>query len=147
MRAQKSGHVLNVASAAGLLCGPSMAPYNVTKAGVVGLSETLRADLAEDGVGVSVLCPTFFQTNIAKSSRGAEQLRPVVEALLAAGKLSADDVARMTLEACDANRLYVAPHADGRWLWRMKRAMPERFYSMMPKLVAWQTKRIMTKRA
>src|SRR4051794_35500161 len=57
-RKQKSGAFLNVASAAGLLCAPMMGPYNVTKAGVVALSETLSGELAGDGIGVSVLCPT-----------------------------------------------------------------------------------------
>src|SRR6185312_10510780 len=69
LRAQGSGHILNVASAAGLLAPPGMAPYNVTKAAVVALSETLRGELRDAGVGVTVLCPTFFRTNIAASSR------------------------------------------------------------------------------
>jgi NAD(P)-dependent dehydrogenase (short-subunit alcohol dehydrogenase family) len=62
LREQGRGHVLNVASAAGLLCAPHMAAYNVAKAGVVALSETLAAELAGSGVGVTVLCPTFFKT-------------------------------------------------------------------------------------
>ena len=48
-----------------------MGPYNVTKAAVVALSETLAGELAGTGVGVSVLCPFFFTTNIAKSSRSS----------------------------------------------------------------------------
>lgn len=142
LRKQGSGHVLNVASAAGLLSGPQMAPYNVTKAGVVALSETLRADLAKDRIGVSVLCPTFFQTNIGKSSRGPDQMKDVVEKLLAAGKIQAEGVAELALAGCDANELYVTPHADGRWMWRLKRLMPEAFYAMMPKVVDWQMNRI-----
>ena len=57
MRAQGAGHILNVASAAGLLSPPGLAPYNVTKAAVVSLSETLAGELYGSGVGVSVLCP------------------------------------------------------------------------------------------
>ena len=68
-RAQGRGHILNVASAAGLLAPPGMAPYNVTKAAVVALSETLAGELKTSGVGVTVLCPTFFRTNIGKSAR------------------------------------------------------------------------------
>lgn len=142
MRREKTGHILNVASAAGLLAGPMMGPYNVTKAGVVALSETLRADLGKDGIGVSVLCPTFFQTNISNSSRGASHLKPVIDELLAAGKLSADDVARIAIEACDKNDLYIAPHADGRWMWRMKRLAPESFYNYFPRIARWQLERI-----
>jgi NAD(P)-dependent dehydrogenase (short-subunit alcohol dehydrogenase family) len=147
MRKDKSGHILNVASAAGLLSGPMMAPYNVTKAGVVALSETLRADLEKDGIGVSVLCPTFFQTNIGTSGRGAEHLKPVINELLAAGKLSAGDVARIAIDACDKNDLYISPHADGRWMWRMKRLAPESFYNYFPKIARWQLERLRSKMA
>ncbi len=142
MRAQGSGHVLNVASAAGLLSGAMMAPCNVTKAGVVALSETLRADCEPHGIGVSVLCPMFFQTNIGKSGRGPAHLDAVIQKLLASGKLTADDVARLALEGCDQGDLYIAPHADGRLLWRMKRLMPERFYQIVPKVTKWQLERM-----
>jgi NAD(P)-dependent dehydrogenase (short-subunit alcohol dehydrogenase family) len=142
MRKEKSGHILNVASAAGLLSGPKMAPYNVTKAGVVALSETLRADLASDNIGVSVLCPTFFQTNIGKAGRGADDLKPAIEYMLANGKLSAGDVARIAIDACDRNKLYVAPHADGLWMWRIKRLAPESFYNYMPRVARWHLGRI-----
>src|SRR5262249_32705460 len=142
LRKQGSGHVLNVASAAGLLSGPAMAPYNVTKAGVVALSETLRADLAKDHIGVSVLCPTFFQTNIGRSSRGPNEMKAVVEALLAAGKIQAEGVAQLAIDGCERDDLYITPHADGRWLWRLKRLMPDAFYSMMPKVVAFQMNRL-----
>jgi NAD(P)-dependent dehydrogenase (short-subunit alcohol dehydrogenase family) len=136
------GHVLNVASAAGLLSGPMMAPYNVSKAGVVALSETMRADLARRGIGVSVLCPTFFQTNIAKSGRGTEQLQELFDKLVSSGKLTAEDVARKALAGVDHDELYIAPHADGRWMWRVKRLAPGRFYEIMPKLVSWQIDRM-----
>lgn len=142
MRRDRSGHILNVASAAGLLSGPMMAPYNVTKAGVVALSETLRADLEKDGIGVSVLCPTFFQTNIGNAGRGAEHLKPVIAQLLAQSKLTALDVARIALDGCENNELYIAPHADGRWMWRMKRLAPQSFNYLMPRVARWQLDRI-----
>src|SRR5581483_3263330 len=51
---QDEGHVVNTASAAGLLSGPGMAPYNATEHGVVALSESLAADLALAGSHVDV---------------------------------------------------------------------------------------------
>jgi NAD(P)-dependent dehydrogenase (short-subunit alcohol dehydrogenase family) len=82
-------------------------------------------------VGVTVLCPTFFQTNIAKSSRGPdESMRQVAQKLMDAGKMSADEVARYALDTAAAGRLYAVPMADARWLWRLKRLMPERFLGM-----------------
>lgn len=133
MKAQRSGHIINVASMAGLLCVPGMAPYNMTKSALIALSETLDAELAEHGVGVTVLCPSFFRTNIMTASRGgggaASQL---AETMMARSKLTAADVAVIALDAAEHNRLYALPHRDGRWLWRLKRSAPQRFHRMIP---------------
>src|ERR671913_709722 len=87
---QGEGHVVNTASAAGLVTGPGMSPYYATKHAVVGLSEALWFDLRmfEAPVGVSVLCPEWVRTNIFDSERNrpdgvspmtAEQLRGAEE--------------------------------------------------------------------
>lgn len=125
---QRSGHILNVASAAGLISSPEMGPYNVTKAAVVALSETLSNELIDFGVGVTVLCPTFFKTNINASARKARidaKQDQAVTKLMERSKLQADGVARAALAGCDSGKLYVVPMADGRWMWRLKRLMPE----------------------
>ncbi len=64
-------HIVNTASMAGLASAPMMGPYNVSKYGVVALSETLSKEMQLSGsaVGVSVLCPAFVQTSIASSRR------------------------------------------------------------------------------
>jgi len=133
---QNSGHIINVASAAGLLSAPNMGPYNVSKAGVVSLSETLFAELKNHNVGVTVLCPTFFKTNILNSARdnaagSAKGSRKIAEKAMERAKLTADDVARITLDAADAGTLYVVPQADGRWAWRLKRLAPAKFQGGM----------------
>ena len=63
------GGIINVASAAAFGAAPHMAAYNVSKAGVLSLSETLAAELSGTGVNVTVLCPTFVKTNIVESGR------------------------------------------------------------------------------
>jgi NAD(P)-dependent dehydrogenase (short-subunit alcohol dehydrogenase family) len=139
LKAQGSGHILNVASSAGLLSAPQMGPYNMTKAAVVALSETLASELHGTGVGVTALCPTFFQTNIASSSRLSSTepgLQDVVNKRMSDSKIQADGVARAALEGCDRNLLYVVPMGDGRWGWRMKRLAPERFHKVMPGMIA-----------
>ncbi len=125
-RKQRSGHVLNVASAAGLISTPNLAPYNVTKAGVVALSESLWAELSATGVGVTVLCPTFFKTNIAKAGRtsGMAKAAAFAEKLMDRAKIDARGVARAALKGVEDDALYVLPMADGRWMWRVKRVMP-----------------------
>jgi NAD(P)-dependent dehydrogenase (short-subunit alcohol dehydrogenase family) len=67
---QRSGHIVNTASAAGLVHPPMMSSYNTVKAGVVALSETLSHELQPYGVTVSVVCPSFFRTNLADSIQG-----------------------------------------------------------------------------
>jgi NAD(P)-dependent dehydrogenase (short-subunit alcohol dehydrogenase family) len=64
----EGGHIVSTASIAGLISGQSNA-YNVSKYGVVALSEGLRLELAPRGIGVSVLCPGFIRTQIMNSSR------------------------------------------------------------------------------
>jgi NAD(P)-dependent dehydrogenase (short-subunit alcohol dehydrogenase family) len=61
LRRQGSGLIFNVASSAGFAAAPQMSAYNVTKAGVISLSETLAAELAGSGVQVSVAMPGFFR--------------------------------------------------------------------------------------
>ncbi len=130
LRAQGHGHVLNVASAAGLLAAPHMGAYNVAKAGVVALSETLSGELIGSGVGVTVLCPTFFQTDIARSGRFTDdKTRARAEELVAKGK-TADTIARYALAACASDDLYAIPMADGRWAWRLKRVAPTAFRTL-----------------
>lgn len=126
MRERRRGHVLNVASAAAFGAMPGMAPYNATKAAVLAISETLAAEAAADGVGVTVLCPGFFRTNILAGSIGAlsEGQRRLIETEMTRSKYDADDIARLALTAVERGTLHAVPHAQMRWLWRAKRFAP-----------------------
>jgi short-subunit dehydrogenase/pimeloyl-ACP methyl ester carboxylesterase len=64
----EGGTIINIASAAAFLPSKSMVAYSTTKAAVLGLSESLRADLADEGIMVTAVCPGFVNTNIAKST-------------------------------------------------------------------------------
>jgi NAD(P)-dependent dehydrogenase (short-subunit alcohol dehydrogenase family) len=123
--ARDEGHIVNTASVAGLISPPGMGAYCVSKHAVVALSEALQHDLAERGsrVGVSVLCPAYVPTGIADSARNLPPGIPVGEKsgerlakeaalrkAVAAGKLSADDVARAVVAAVKAKRFYVLTH-------------------------------------
>ncbi len=129
LRKQGHGAILNVASAAGLIATPGMAAYNATKFGVVGLSEALYLELKDVGVGVTVLCPTFFPTNIVASARGPvdASLKKVATRLMAASRLDAGDVARAALRASSRGELYSVPMNDARALWALKRLAPEQW--------------------
>jgi NAD(P)-dependent dehydrogenase (short-subunit alcohol dehydrogenase family) len=125
MKAQKRGWILNVASIAGIVSAPWMAPYNVTKAGVIALSETLATELAPDGVTVTALCPSFFRTRIHETARshGLEHLRSRAEKLVTEAPWSAEEVARCAIEGMERGALYVMPQAEAKLLWRAKRAL------------------------
>ena len=133
MKAQGRGYILNVASAAGLLAPPAMSAYNVTKAGVVSLSETLYAEYKHSGIHVAVLCPTFFKTNIIGSGRGAttEKEDAQISRWMERAKVQAPGVAKTAVDAARDGKLYVQPMRDGRMAWRLKRTHPQRFYDTL----------------
>jgi NAD(P)-dependent dehydrogenase (short-subunit alcohol dehydrogenase family) len=120
----RPAHVVNTSSLAGLASGlPQLGPYNVSKVGVVALSETLRMELAMSGapIGVSVLCPGSTGTRILESERnrpahlGREVRGAEGEALRDAVRLnfdgpaarSAEQVADAVLDAVRADRFWV----------------------------------------
>jgi NAD(P)-dependent dehydrogenase (short-subunit alcohol dehydrogenase family) len=63
------GHIVNTSSGAGLMPLPLTIAYNTTKFAVRGLSETLRAEAALHGIGVSAVCPGLVATNITRTMR------------------------------------------------------------------------------
>ena len=69
MIARRQGSILITASAAGIMPLPGMAPYNVTKAAMVSLAETLRMELVTHNIGVTALCPGVINTNIIRDGK------------------------------------------------------------------------------
>lgn len=125
MKERNSGHVLNVASIAAFANAAEMAPYNVSKAAVVALSETLASELASTKVGVTVLCPFFFTTNIAKSARTTASVKASsIEKVMSRTSVQAADVARLALAACDKRKLYAFPHREAKTIALLKRTAP-----------------------
>lgn len=123
------GHIVNTASMAGLLNPPNMGAYNVSKHAVVSLSETLYQDLAlvTRQVGASVLCPYFVPTDIDQSQRNrppeaapattpaaATRSQDIAQDMLskavAAGKVSATEVAALVFAALREQRFYIFSH-------------------------------------
>lgn len=130
--AQGAGHVVNTASFAAIATPPGMAAYNVSKAAVVALSESLRAEIIDQGVDVSVACPSFFKTNLADSMISPDPaMKAVTEMIMARMPVSAEDVADDIYHAVMKRRFMVITHKDSRLQWRMKRAAPEFFYKMV----------------
>jgi NAD(P)-dependent dehydrogenase (short-subunit alcohol dehydrogenase family) len=125
LKAQRSGHVVNVASLAGLLTPPTMGSYNVSKAGVVALSDTLRSELAPFGVRTTLVCPGFVRTNLASSARSSDPaLADLTTKLVTQSKLSPEAVAVKVVSAVDRGRYLVLTEPAGRVAWLAKRYAP-----------------------
>jgi len=142
MQQQRAGHIVNIASFAGIANPPALASYNATKAAVISLSETLRFEMAPHGVGVSVACPSFFQTALMETSRAAApaaggdvapQMSRIVARLMQKATVSADDVAADIVDAVRRPRFLVITHADARQRYHLKRLLPERYFRMARK--------------
>ena len=103
----EGGHVVNTASMAGHWAARYLGPYNATKFAVVGYSESIRQELAEDGIGVSVLCPGWVRTGIHKAS----QNRPS-----AAGRQTASLAGPVHAEAVAAVESGIDPDIVGDWV-------------------------------
>ncbi len=126
MLEQSCGHIVNISSAAGWMYSAGSGIYNVTKAAVVAMSETLANDFLLTGkeLGVSVVSPAYFPTGITNSERNRpadladtvvdseakrmheEHVRKMVEA----GRISAAEIAEASLQAVEEGRFYVFPH-------------------------------------
>jgi NAD(P)-dependent dehydrogenase (short-subunit alcohol dehydrogenase family) len=128
LREARYGGIINVASAAAFGAAPGMAAYNVSKAGVLSLSETLAAELSGSGVNVTVLCPTFVKTNIlisgGNSGRITAQSTQLADRLMRWTGFSPERVARMCLDTNDRGGLYCMPQPDARIGWGIKRFTP-----------------------
>jgi NAD(P)-dependent dehydrogenase (short-subunit alcohol dehydrogenase family) len=119
--------IINVASAAAFGSAPGMAAYNVSKAGVLSLSETLAAELAGSAVKVTVLCPTFVKTNIVESGRITAESSERAAKLMRWTGFSPAKVARVCLDAHDRGELYCMPQLDAKLAWNVKRLAPQAY--------------------
>lgn len=119
------GAIINVASAAGYTAAPEMTAYNVTKSGVLALSETLSAELKKANIKVNVLCPTLVPTNIIKNGRIPSRYSGLADhALMNFAMTTSDSVAQLTLNRLDKGKLYTIPQLDAKVFWLMKRVSP-----------------------
>lgn len=127
MKRHGGGYLINTASSAGTLAAPQMASYNVAKAGVVSISETLKVELAPFNIGVTVVCPTVFKTNLGESLKGGTSFDHNLQRQLDVSTFTCENVVDATFKVINKNRTYVMPQKDAIWMWRFKRLAPE-FY-------------------
>ncbi|MBV9203820.1 MAG: SDR family oxidoreductase [Actinobacteria bacterium] len=144
MTEQRSGHIVNTASLAGLLPTPGLTPYATTKHAVVGLSLSLRAEAAAYGVRVTAVCPGVVDTPIldkggpddlpkpALSGHAREFFRQVQPRFYPADRLAQDIVRGM-----DRNAALVIAPATARVTWYLWRYAPFAINRMAARPLAW----------
>jgi NAD(P)-dependent dehydrogenase (short-subunit alcohol dehydrogenase family) len=136
----EGGHIVNTASMAGLLVGPGMGLYSASKFAVVGLTTSLRYDLAPHGIGVSVLCPGFVRSNIHEAVKSrpkslAATGYPVtdeemkrLDGVLSVG-MDPVEVGAHVIAGVRENRQYIFPHAEFR---DELRAVADEIFAALP---------------
>ncbi|NIE77190.1 SDR family oxidoreductase [Pantoea sp. Ap-967] len=132
---RSKGRIINVASMAALMQGPGMSNYNVAKAGVLALSESLLVELRQLEVAVHCVCPSFFQTNLLDSFRGPNPaMKAQVGKLLEGSPISAADIAEHIHQQVAAGQFLILPHEAGQQAWALKRQAPEKLYDEMAEM-------------
>ncbi|MGK5558882.1 SDR family NAD(P)-dependent oxidoreductase, partial [Actinomadura kijaniata] len=130
MLEQRSGHIVNTASLAGLVPMPLGIPYTATKHAVVGLSLGLRAEAAGRGVKVSVVCPSFVDTplltnvnpDLPPTSMSGDAKGDIKKA--APRLYTAEKLARDIMRGVARNQALIVAPAHGRAAWRGMRLNP-----------------------
>jgi len=133
-------HIVNMASAAGLMGMQGMSAYGATKAAVIALSASLRVELAPLKIGVTVVCPDFVQTPIAEAvqlfgrMKNPQTKKGIQKRFKAAG-LTPEIVAAKTLVAMEKNQSMVVVGKEAIWGYRLKRLSPKLVERMLSKMM------------
>ncbi|HMB56265.1 MAG TPA: SDR family NAD(P)-dependent oxidoreductase [Arenimonas sp.] len=136
MIAAGSGQIISTASFAGLAGAPGMMTYGVSKAGVVALSEQLRAEVHDQGIRVSVICPSFFRTNLCDTAIGSEKVKNLAVKLMDTAPDTIDSVSDKVFAAAERGEFMIIPTLREPMRWRMKRWFPELYFRQLLKMVA-----------
>ena len=147
----EGGHIVNTASMAGQMALPGIGVYTASKYAVVGISETLRLDLADDNIGVSVLCPGLVDTNIFHSGRnrpaeleastdtsimiGGTGSNESMQETIKQGALDPKIVGDMVVKAVLDNEPYIFTHPE------LENMVEERFKSISSSFEKWRAYR------
>ncbi|MEQ8854858.1 SDR family oxidoreductase [Gimesia sp.] len=127
---QNESHILNVGSLASLVAGSKLTAYNVSKFGLLGLSESLLAEYGRGSLGVTALCPGFVRTQIFQNSPrigSSRQVRTPPTWLTT----TPEKVAAIAVRAIRKNQPLVVVTPLARILWFCKRLAPSLFLKLM----------------
>ena len=134
---QGFGHIINIASGAGLVPATGAVSYGMTKHAVVGLSTSLRGQALEYGVRVSVVCPSFVDTPILKGGVYGRVDARVVKKLENAPKpsvtIGTSLLVRKVLPQIEKNRSIIVEPMNMKIMWWVYRLCPDFFLRLVTK--------------
>lgn len=132
MKAQGGGYIVNTASSAGIVSFLEMAPYNTTKAAVISLSETMKIELAPDNIGVSAVCPMFFNTGLLDDMHYETEFENELgHAAFQYSRITSDKVAEAVVKGVERGRLIIIPQLSGKVFWIQKRLSPMLYFGQL----------------
>lgn len=142
MAARKSGHVVNVSSMFGYFAPPGVVAYVASKFGVLGMSLSMRSELAPQGIGVTAVCPGMIATNIIHGSKMTPTMGGIRDKVAETFAKRGAPPAKVAAAIVDAIRRdkAVVPVAPEAWVtWGLMRAMPTVAVKLGSRLQgAWQ---------
>lgn len=131
-KAQGFGHIVNVASFTGFASMPEMACYNMTKAATISLSETLFQELSPYTIHVSVVCPSFFKTNLMDSFTCTDRRQEILaQKFFEKSFATVDDVAEHIIQSIAKKKLYIITQPDAKAVWWFKRHFPSLYAKIL----------------
>ena len=129
MREQGGGYFINIASQAGLTPIPYMGSYNAVKAAVVSFSETMKLELAPDNIDVSVVCPSFFKTNLDESMRSTNPApHKMLNKFFAKADMTKEEVAESIYQQVNKKQFLILTHKLGKRAFLLKKLLPTQRY-------------------
>ena len=124
MAKQGHGHIINIASLAGLIPFPTNLPYSATKFAVVGMSMSLRAEAQDLGVKVSVVCPGFIRSNIFNATEMLNVPRDAITSNIAFKLVDVETAAEKILKGVQKNKAIIIFPTYAKILWWLYRLSP-----------------------
>lgn len=131
-----NGIIVNMASMAGVANLPQMSPYNVTKAAVISLSETLAHELSKTNIKVKCFTPTFFQSSILQHSRGDKNTISKAQKIVTSSKLTSKDAAIIIIKSLCNNKEIIRFPFVAKTLYYSKKYLPFMYKYLVRKFLA-----------
>lgn len=131
---RRSGHIVTTASVAGLIGAPMIGAYSVTKFGMVGYCEALRAEVAQFGIDVSAVCPGVVRTNIIEVAKTPKVdftgMRELFDRFQGIIGLDEKEAGKQIVKGIRKRKGYILIAREAKPLWFIKRLSPEAIYLM-----------------